>query len=210
MTSLSVREPDPAAVARLIGQLERMSDTAFAESLADYVMTNLRKPDPEDYASTSAYERDLQDWADLADDHAVEQAAFRSDTLAIRSFYAAEMLIKQANTLLQRRSDEKGKDWQARTAHYRTRVGMERRLLGVRVDGIRAAKGILPSQPNPRARALENLSRRHSKEFLQLLRYEQRQVEVKKAAEKARRKEAAKRRKAEERSAAGLPPRSRT
>lgn len=120
---------DPAELEQMIHQLEVLSDTAYAESLADCVMD----PDP------------------------VEQAAFRSDPLAERSLAAAIFLIENVNAQIRRNEGESAAGWKHRAEHFRSRVGMERRLLGTVVDGIYARQGRIKNAPNPRRRAQERL-----------------------------------------------------
>lgn len=81
------------------------------------------------------------------------------------------------------------------------KVGHERRLLELRVNGIRAEKGLLPNAPNPRQRALrrlasENLAADVPKgRFRQLVEEEQEvDRERKRAAKKQRQQERRERR----------------
>lgn len=152
--------PDPAHVADLIGQLAALQDGAYADALA----VNITEPDAD------------------------EQAAFRSAELAQRSLVACRFLIENVNATIRRKSDESGKAWVLRAEHFRSRVGMERRLLEAVVAGLRAEKGILSSAPNPRGRAMRTLARQHPKEFLELVRQEQEAAKARTAAEKEQRK----------------------
>jgi len=151
---------DDAAVTDLIGQLSALDDRAYAEALADCVM------DPEPH----------------------EQAAFRSEALAVRSLAGARYLIDNVNSAIRRRDGESNRAWQARAEHFRNRVGMERRLLDAIVVGIRARAGLLPNQPNPRGRAMRELARLHPVEFLALVRAEQERDHRRRQEERARRR----------------------
>lgn len=102
-----------------------------------------------------AYAQALAD--SIMDPIAEEQAAFRSPELAQRSLVATRFLIDDVNAAIQRKADESTKSWRSRADHFRNRVGMERRLLEAIVDGLRAQRGILPAQPNPKARAMRRL-----------------------------------------------------
>jgi hypothetical protein len=121
---------DPADLPGAIEYLEGQTDARFQQSLADCIM------DPDD----------------------LEQAAFRSEQLAFRSLAAAKTLIEQTNRLLVRKQGESTKGWQVRTEHFRTRVGMERRILQTITDGIRARDGFVASAPNPVQRAMRRLA----------------------------------------------------
>ena len=105
-------EVDPAEVDLMIGSLARLSDVSYAESLADCIMD----PDP------------------------VERAAFRSPALVERSVIAAKYLIETTNSRIRAQAPlESNRAWERRAAHFRDRVGMERRLLDrVVADNIEA------------------------------------------------------------------------
>lgn len=164
-------EPDPQEVTELIEQFQGYPDQQYAEALADNVMD----PDP------------------------VETAAFRSEQLAQRSLVAARYLIDNVNNQLRRKEGESGKAWAARAEHYRTRIGMERRLLETIVAGLRARAGIVPNAPNPRGRAMRELARRHPQEYLALVREEQERDQERARAAKEERKRLRKEAKARER-----------
>lgn len=123
--------PDPEQVAAKVQEflaLETSDPTSFAEALAD----NIMEPDP------------------------VETAAFRHEDLAFKSLAATKYLIENANSVLKRR--RRGSQQQRRTENFVQKVGLERRLLELRVNGIRAEKGLLPNAPNPRQRAMRRLA----------------------------------------------------
>jgi hypothetical protein len=133
MPNERVEQPvaDPAQVAettRRFLELHARDATAFAEALADNVM-----------------EPDL-----------VETAAFRSEELAFYSLAATRYLIENARSVLARR--RRASTEKARTEGFMQKVGHERRLLELRVNGIRAEKGMLPNAPNPRQRAMRRLA----------------------------------------------------
>lgn len=160
MTTPTGDRPDPAEVQATVANLTELPDQQFAEALADCVMD----PDP------------------------VEQAAFRSDDLALRALVAARYLIDNVNATIRQRADESGKAWALRAEHYRNRIGMERRLLESIVAGIRARDGQIMAAPNPRGRAMRRLAEKHPQEFLELVRDEQEAVAERRRAEKAERK----------------------
>lgn len=153
-------ELDLVEVERVKQQLSALTDQAYAEALADCVMD----PDP------------------------FEQAAFRSPELAQRSLIAARYLIDNVNSQIRQRQDESKGAWGARAAHFRTRVGMERRILDAIVTGLRAQAGVLSNAPNPRARAMRRLAQLHPEEFLRLVREEQQADKERAAAAKEERK----------------------
>lgn len=122
--------PDPALVAAKVDELvalENSDSTSFAEALAD----NIMEPDP------------------------VETAAFRSEELAFKSLAATRYLIENTRSVLARR--RRGSEQQRRTEGFLQKVGYERRLLENIVNGLRAQRGMLPNQPNPRRRAERRL-----------------------------------------------------
>lgn len=159
----------------MVRQLAGLSEQTFTDSLADCIAD----PDP------------------------VEQAAFRGEQLAFRSLNACRYLIDHVNTTIRKKESESGSEWRARAEHFRSIVGRERRLLEYIVAGIRARQGILPAAPNPRARAKDELARRHPGEYLAILRRLQQELLDAKAAAKAARKEQQRQDKATERAARG-------
>lgn len=123
--------PEPGLVASKIAELQALElrdRNGFAELLAD----NIMEPDE------------------------VETAAFRSDELAFQSLAAARYLIDNANAVMRRR--RRGSAEQRGTERFIQAVGRERRILENIVNGLRAKKGMLPSAPNPRQRALRRLA----------------------------------------------------
>lgn len=157
-------QPDPQHVAELVEHLDALSDVAFAEALAD----NIMDPDPD------------------------ETAAFRSPQLVNRSADATRYLLARVNTEFRQRPGESRGSWGKRAAAYRDRVGLERRRLETIIAGLKAQNGILTAPPNPRGRAMRELARRHSAEFLAIVREEQEKDRERARAEKQRRKDARK------------------
>ncbi len=130
-------------------QLGLLSDVQYAESLADTIM------DPDH------------------PDHAVEVAAFRSPELAKRSLVATRYLIDHVNSTLKHPAGQSNAQRDRAAAHFRDRVGMERRLLEQIVTGLAAQTGRLDTSPNPRRRAMERLANLHYDEFRALVREEE-------------------------------------
>lgn len=124
--------PDPQEVAARITELRVLLDTRGASDFAEALADNIMEPLP------------------------VDTAAFRSEELAFESLAATRYLIDNAKSVLARR--RRGSRQQMRTEAYMQKIGMERRLLELRVNGIRAEKGMLPNQPNPRQRAMRRLA----------------------------------------------------
>jgi hypothetical protein len=146
--------------------LHARDTTAFAEALADNIMEPVIE----------------------------ETAAFRSEELAYYSLAATRYLIENARSVLTRR--RRGSTEKARTEGFMQKVGHERRLLELRVNGIRAEKGLLPNAPNPRQRALRRLASENlagdvpKGRFRQLVEEEQEvDRERKRAAKKQRQQE---------------------
>lgn len=130
MTSDDAQPIDPTEVEAKIREFEALElrDPAeFREALA----TNIMEPDP------------------------VETLAFRSETLAWKALASARELIEQAQSFQAR--DRKGSRTRRGRDAFIQKVGRERRILQMRVDGFRAEKGILPNTPNPRRRAEKRL-----------------------------------------------------
>lgn len=201
--------PDPAQVARTVAYLSKQDDArAFPRALADMVMTKIPTPQVEDFPSQIAFERAVEAAEIDREELAVEQAAFRSPQLVNRSLAAARLLLDETNATLRRgrRDDETKTQWadrQRRLKHFVLNVGRERRLLEQIITGLRAQSGVLPNAPNPRQRAFERLAKEHPKQYLQLLRYEQRLEKERKAEARRAAKEAAKQAKREKRSGGG-------
>lgn len=152
---------DPHEVAVMKAQLSRVSDVAFAESLADCIM------DPD----------------------AIEQAAFRSAELVERSRIAAKFLIDTTNSRIRSNApDASKKEWEQRASYFRDRVGMERRLLDRVALGLRAQLGELPTPPNPRAQAYRELARRYPVEYLAILREIDERAKAERKAKKKQRR----------------------
>jgi hypothetical protein len=159
--------------------------------------------DPEEVASTIAYlsTRTDEDFAEaladcIVDPLPAEVAAFRSSELAYRSLVAARYLIKHANTTMEHREGDASVKWkQRRTARFRDRVGMERRLLEQIVAGDNARSGRVSNAPSAQSRALRRLKQRHLAEFQELKREEQAKID----AEAKERREQRKRERAAER-----------
>lgn len=158
--------PSRELIEQTIAELGALDDRQFTESLAD----NIMEPRSE------------------------ETAALRSPALAFRSYAATRALIDQTNAHLLRRTGESDKAWASRAIDFRTRVGVERRLLEVIVAGERARRGITAAPPNPTSRALRELSKNHPEEFVALKRKHKEAIVEEARARKAAQKAARRRR----------------
>ena len=125
--------PDQALIDEVVESLSAVIDERkYAEMLADSIMTPV---------------------GNVLD--AAKVLAFRDPRLINRSVAAANLLVNQVNSDMRHRvgPDASNKDLARRTEVYKAMVGRERQLLKEVLKGLKAARGILDSSPNPRARA---------------------------------------------------------
>jgi hypothetical protein len=186
-------ELDPAKIAEWA---EHLDSDFTAQEYADELADNLK---------------DSVDWARLGDrpppDYLspylmvrYKEAAFRSERLAVKSLAACRLILGQIHVQLQRDAEQKP-HWARSARLFQNTVGYERRILEQVVAGQRAMSGVLPSSPNPRARAMEALKESDcahcgthlTPQFLDILREEEaKAVERKRAQRDAMRAKAGK------------------
>lgn len=125
---------DPAELAETINYLSGLAADRFAQELADTLM-------------------------EPADDPRADPVlqAFRSPQLVHQSLAACRSLLNDVNRVMKEDEGETNKAKRRGREHFRNVVGTERRVLQMIYDGVRAQQGILPTAPNPRARARERL-----------------------------------------------------
>jgi len=126
-------------------------------------------------------------------------AALRGPQLINRSYPAARYLLNDVNTVIKTVAPKEGlstKQSQRYREMFRSKVGRERAVLKVALDGYKAQRGILDSAPNPRARAMRVLKQRHLREYQELTRGFEQSIRDERAEKRRQQKIQAKSRKA--------------
>lgn len=168
--------PDPALVSAKAQELLAFESAngprAFAEEVADILLA----PDPDP----------------------VEIAALRSEEVAFLAWNATKYLLEHSGAVL--RTRRRGSQEANATKRFQVEIRREERLLEAIVNGIRARRGQLPAQRNPKRRAERRLVQENLKgdvpkgRFIELLREEQEISERVERDQKRARAEARKKR----------------